>query len=282
MKPKKISPSPLVISPTSEPPPEEVEQPESEDDIRENWWESISPGKLLLASAVAFGIFVVLRSMSTATPWPTRSQIHPAVGSDIVRTPSTSPKFNLKTVTKDWEISPLEMWDHSLLVTSASPPSKWTDVSVKGRDEIVILDITGVWGENATGGKYERVDFGNTGGSGYAVGAPSSWSPDNFAYLSLISASPSIQSAIRRLRPGDQCRIVGTRVDCYLKEKNGTLLPLYPSDEGAYPPIAIEVEELIFLRKHNYGWRTASQIAMGIAVSLFALAAAAQMLPDRE
>jgi hypothetical protein len=275
----KLTPSPLVISPSSPPSAENIESPECEDDISDPWWKSISPGKILIASVIAFGCFLALRALATATPWPKKSQIETSITNDIIRTPSSSPDYSFKTQTKEWEISPLELWDHSLLVTSVSPPSEWTDVSIDGRAEIVVSDITGVWGD-VEPEVLGAIQFGNTAASGYAVGAPDSWRPENFAFLTMLTSSPSVQDAIKRIRPGDQCRIIGVKVNCYLKEPTGTKLPLAPSEEGAYPPVTIKVEELIFLRKHNHGWRLASQIMLWVAAALFAAAAAAQMLPD--
>ena len=279
MSKKNLKPTPLVIDLSKEVVEEKIELPESEDDIRERWWEAISPRSLLIASIACLGFYGGFRVMSTAKEWPIPSELDPSVKSPPQFTESSMTPYGLSTPDHRWEMRPLGGWDAKVLVTSANPPSKWTEVGVPGRTDLVASDITVLWGQNATEGLYVGLEFGNTATTGFVMNPPEDWSPREFAYLVLIQSTSQARDSILSLRKGDQCRIVGRRVECYLEEDGKPGPSLVGAPDGAYPPMIIDVEWVDFLSREGQIWIDLSKLTGWLAAILFGFAAATQMLP---
>lgn len=182
----------------------------------------------------------------------------------------------------DYRIQPRYSYDMRALVVSTHDSDTWWDYAHKAwNDNVNVVDLCVVWGENAASGIYHYISFWNDQWTcSFQAKTNEAWSAFDMKEASnnhMVTDDPAVAKALRAVRIGDQIRVRGYLVD-YTTYKDGQPAGTRVSSEvrtdtgnGACEVLFVESFDVI--RSTGQGWRLGLKIALGcLLLSLIAWA----------
>jgi len=181
-----------------------------------------------------------------------------------------------------YRIQPRYSYDMRALVVSVHDSDTWWDYAHKAwSDNVNVVDLCVVWGENAASGVYHYLEFSNDQwtchiqSSSQAAFEATDW--DAVANNHMVTDDPAVAKRLRQVRIGDQIRVQGYLVD-YTTYVQGRDLGRRVSSEvrtdrgnGACEVLYVEAFDVI--GSSARGWRLGLKIALGcLLLSLIAWA----------
>ena len=171
----------------------------------------------------------------------------------------------------DYRIQPRYSYDLRGLVVSLHDSETWWDYAHKAwSDNMNVMDLCVVWGENAASGLYHYLDFSNDQWTCWvqptSQAAARALDPAGVANNHMVTDDPAVAKRLRDVHVGDQIRVLGYLVD-YTTYKNGTAIGTRVSSEvrtdtGNGACEVLYVESLEVLDSHARRWRLGLKIAL--------------------
>jgi len=172
----------------------------------------------------------------------------------------------------DYRLHPRYAYELSGLVVSLHDSDTWWDYAHKAwNDNVNVVDLCVVWGENAASGIYHYIEFWNDQWTcSFQSKSSEAWNAFDMKEASnnhMVTDDPAVAKALRAVRIGDQIRVTGYLVD-YTTFKNGSPMGTRVSSEvrtdtgnGACEVLFVESFDVI--SSTGRGWRLGLKIALG-------------------
>ena len=172
----------------------------------------------------------------------------------------------------DYRIQPRYSYDMRALVVSLHDSDTWWDYAHKAwNDNVNVVDLCVVWGENAQSGIYHYVDFSNDQWTcSFSVKSREAWDALDLTGVAnnhMVTDDPVVAKQLRAVRIGDQIRVLGYLVDytTYVKgrELGKRVSSEVRTDTGNGACEVLYIESFDVIKANGRGWRLALKMALG-------------------
>jgi len=203
---------------------------------------------------------------------PDAQKLHQDLFSEPKQLRVSRPPLDTRVNGVDYRIQPRYSYDMRALVVSLHDSDTWWDYAHKAwNDNVNVVDLCVVWGENAASGIYHYIEFWNDQWTcSFQSKSSEAWNAFDMKEASnnhMVTDDPAVAKALRAVRIGDQIRVTGYLVD-YTTFKNGSPLGTRVSSEvrtdtgnGACEVLFVESFDVI--SSTGRGWRLGLKIALG-------------------
>lgn len=218
-------------------------------------------------------LFLLLAAIWRAESLPPPAELNMALLNEPVQTKVTAPTFATVSKNINYNVQPLYEYDMVGLVVSKHDANTWWDyIHSEWNDNLNIVDLCVVWGNNVRNGAYAAIDFS----SGQFTCNFSTNSNEAFAAFDqsaisnnhLLTDKASIAKKLRSVRVGDQIHFRGHLVEYSHNHgfpfKRGTSIVRTDTGNGACETVFIESVEI--LKKGGRAWRGLFWLASAMLV----------------
>ena len=172
----------------------------------------------------------------------------------------------------DYRIQPRYSYDMRALVVSLHDSATWWDYAHKAwNDNVNVVDLCVVWGENAQSGIYHYMDFWNDQWTcNFSGKSREAWDAFDITAASnnhMVTDDPAVAKRLRAVHVGDQIRVLGYLVDytTYVKgrELGKRVSSEVRTDTGNGACEVLYIESFDVIKANGRGWRLALKMALG-------------------
>lgn len=170
-----------------------------------------------------------------------------------------------------YSIQPRYSYDMRALVVSVHDSDTWWDYAHKAwNDNVNVVDLCVVWGENAASGVYHYLGFSNDQWTCHiqptSADAAQLTDWDAVANNHMVTDDPAVARRLRQVRIGDQIRVQGYLVDytTYVqgREQGRRVSSDVRTDRGNGACEVLYVESFDVIASSARGWRIGLKIAL--------------------
>ncbi|WP_137939926.1 hypothetical protein [Chitinivorax sp. B] len=233
--------------------------------------------------AVSWGMVASLLLLSVAL-WqrealPAPSSIRDVLHQAPTQTVKRAPAFETHVKGVRYQVQPRYDYELHGLVVSRHDAAVWWDYAHKAwNDNLNVVDLCVVWGDNVKQGLYRELDYSNDQWTCWVkTDSNEVWDAFDQAAMSnnhLITDNPRIAKQLQSARIGDQIHIRGYLAD-YATFKDGRQIGTRVSSEvrtdtGNGACEVLYVESFHTLRAGNVGWRRLVWVAAFVLLACIA------------